>query len=392
MDTTDFVFNEAMRFADKYKNVESRIFREMIGSIPGTDMSIGDWVKQARKNNMSLMQYARKLTGMSSKALAKDLAIRFNVVVSETAKDVDEYLKLVKQKFPSFEIPRTKTQMFNFLRNFQPRTLRLLEKMNQNIMMPLSNIVPRYNQAFGDLINNAILRVSNGMSVGDAVKESVKKLTKDNINYIQYAGGRKIKASSYVEMTTRTEMLNLHRDTQLERMREYNLNLVQISTHFDCSEMCLPWQGGVYTTGGVPSPKYEDINIAIAGGLYHPNCRHMQFPFVEGISKVSEPVKVSDARKQRVVRERFRANKRVIERSQNQLQTSKFLDKRSIDTAKNRLAKARAENKLLQDTQPFLQAPSERKLPSNVFKELTFDQRNNFDDIMGQQYFIPEDR
>ena len=114
----------------------------------------------------------------------------------------------------------------------------------------------------------------------------MNSLSDSNISGIRYSDGRTMKLDTYSEMVARTQTGNAARQASVNRLQEYGIDLVQISTHAPCSNLCQPWQGRVYSISGT-SDKYLSLGEAISGGLYHVNCKHTQSGYIEGVSQVS---------------------------------------------------------------------------------------------------------
>jgi len=118
-------------------------------------------------------------------------------------------------------------------------------------------------------------------------QELLDRFADENITGIRYRDGRTMKLDSYSEMVARTQTGNAAREGSMRRQQEYGLDLVQISLHYPCSDLCIDYQGRVFSISG-QSDEYPPLESAIAGGLYHPNCRHHQSAYVPGVSELPE--------------------------------------------------------------------------------------------------------
>lgn len=125
---------------------------------------------------------------------------------------------------------------------------------------------------------------------GQADTFTRKTLTQDLLNRfanqgitgIQYKDGRTIKIDSYARMLGRTMTNNAARQATMTRAQQYGVNEVVISVHYPCSDLCIDEQGEIYSiAAGSDRPPLSE---AIAGGLYHVNCKHHQTPYIEGIT------------------------------------------------------------------------------------------------------------
>lgn len=113
-----------------------------------------------------------------------------------------------------------------------------------------------------------------------------------------------------------------------KRFSELGYDTVLISQYGGCSETCEPYQGKVYIddvftiwngekSGDFGKSNYCDkwfmlLSVAIRGGLFHPNCRHTMGQYIEGLTKIPQPIPAEKIREQRALEEKQRAMERKI--------------------------------------------------------------------------------
>ena len=113
-----------------------------------------------------------------------------------------------------------------------------------------------------------------------------------------------------------------------KRFGELGYDTVLISQYGGCSETCEPYQGKVYIddvftiwngerSGDFGKSNYCDkwfmlLSVAIRGGLFHPNCRHTMGQYIEGLTKIPQPIPAEKIREQRELEEKQRAMERKI--------------------------------------------------------------------------------
>lgn len=134
--------------------------------------------------------------------------------------------------------------------------------------------------------------VQNGKSLEEAQKiaeELSKKavardfVQDDEIVKFVRSNGSKERFEYWLDRNVRYANTEQHlADVRLEANLVGN-DLVRVSAHADCSDICLPYQGNVFSISG-DSKKYPSFQSAIDGGLYHFNCRHYTSHYFPGIS------------------------------------------------------------------------------------------------------------
>lgn len=132
-----------------------------------------------------------------------------------------------------------------------------------------------------------------------------------------------------------------------KRFAELGYDTVLISQYGGCSETCEPYQGKVYIddvftiwngerSGDFGKSNYCDkwfmlLSVAIRGGLFHPNCRHTMGQYIEGLTKIPQPIpaeKIREQReleeKQRAMEHKIRALKRKVEGTQDEKKVKEY--------------------------------------------------------------------
>ena len=139
---------------------------------------------------------------------------------------------------------------------------------------------------------------------------------------------RRVNIADYVRMALRTTSTRAALQGAAKRFAELGYDTVLISQYGGCSETCEPYQGKVYIddvftvwngerSGDFGKSNYCDkwfmlLSVAIRGGLFHPNCRHTMGQYIEGLTKIPQPIPAEKIREQRELEEKQRAMERKI--------------------------------------------------------------------------------
>lgn len=139
------------------------------------------------------------------------------------------------------------------------------------------------NDKYRKTIFNAQAYANSGAgTLNQAIDMATKDFLSAGINCIEYKGGRRVNIASYAEMAVRTANKRAVLVSDGDVRKQWGIHTVKISQYGQCSETCLPWQGRVYVddiySGGTAEEAkelgYPLLSEAIAGGLFHPNCKH----------------------------------------------------------------------------------------------------------------------
>ena len=156
----------------------------------------------------------------------------------------------------------------------------------------------------------AELEMSAGTNLETAIDMATKSFLEQGINCIVYKDGRRVNIADYVRMALRTASMKATLHGRSERFAQLGYDTVLITQYDRCSDTCLPWQGRVYIEdtftlwNGEVKEVGEELwgksnycgkwfpllSTAIEKGLFHPNCRHDMGLYIDGRTKIPEPI------------------------------------------------------------------------------------------------------
>ena len=198
------------------------------------------------------------------------------------------------------------------------------------------------NDQYRKIIFNAQVMANSGsFTLAQSVDKASKDFLRSGINCIQYKDGRRVNIASYAEMSIRTANKRAVLISEGDVRNSYGVHTVRISKYGGCSETCLPWQGRIYVddvySGGTKKEAQEKnltlLSEAIAGGLFHPNCKHRATTYFYDLKKSLDKLE-DDGVENPPKEQKHRKNQMHIQQ-QKRLQNG-FLDSSNIEQAKNR--------------------------------------------------------
>mgnify|MGYP002672985567 CR=1 FL=1 len=138
--------------------------------------------------------------------------------------------------------------------------------------------------------------VSGQMSLQEATRKTIRELAQKGIPAFVDKRGREWSPEAYVMMDMRSTLGNTARAAQNARCDEYNIQLIEVSSHMGARPLCVPYQGRIFsrdgskgvTTDGAGGKIYytplSETSYGQPAGLFGINCGHVQYPFVPGIN------------------------------------------------------------------------------------------------------------
>jgi hypothetical protein len=162
------------------------------------------------------------------------------------------------------------------------------EQAKQTFNLINSTMLDQANGAYVDILNRTVGKVLAGTQTPqDALRETVSEWAEKGVPALKDKAGREWSAEAYVSLVTRSMSNNVANEMQDTRIKEYGVDLVEISSHMGARPKCFPYQGSIFSMSG-NDPKYPAFSTTSYGqpdGLFGINCRHVKYPFIPGISE-----------------------------------------------------------------------------------------------------------
>ena len=211
----------------------------------------------------------------------------------------------------------------------KPKMDKLMEDVTTLEKTALTAAVRNMDDVYRTTLNKVQLMMGTGsITLNEAIDLATRGFLDNGINCIVYADGRRVNIADYVRMALRTTSTRATLQGAAKRFAELGYDTVLISQYGGCSESCEPYQGKVYIddvftiwngarSGDFGKSNYCDkwfmlLSVAIRGGLFHPNCRHTMGQYIEGLTKIPQPIPAEKIREQRELEEKQRAMERKI--------------------------------------------------------------------------------
>ena len=211
----------------------------------------------------------------------------------------------------------------------KPKMDKLMEDVTTLEKTALTAAVRNMDDVYRTTLNKVQLMMGTGsITLNEAIDLATRDFLDKGINCIVYADGRRVNIADYVRMALRTTSTRATLQGAAKRFAELGYDTVLISQYGGCSETCEPYQGKVYIddvftiwngekSGDFGKSNYCDkwfmlLSVAIRGGLFHPNCRHTMGQYIDGLTKIPQPISAEKIREQRALEEKQRAMERKI--------------------------------------------------------------------------------
>lgn len=212
------------------------------------------------------------------------------------------------------------------------------------------------DDVYRQTLNRVQLAMSTGsMTLNKAIDTAVKDFLNAGINCIEYKDGRRVNIADYVRMALRTTSTRAALQGKSEKYKALGYDTVAVSNYGMCSPTCLPYQGRVYINDAFTSWSGETqvradgltygksnycgkwfplLSSAIAGGLFHPNCRHSISLWRDG-DPLPETLDNSETERRYKLEQQQRELERAIRKAKRKVEG--FTDPENVAMAKAQL-------------------------------------------------------
>ena len=272
-----------------------------------------------------------------------DQPIPFQQLFSDSSVDISEVSLKAKDALDDF-----------------PKHLQAYGAIEQESVERLSRTFPRVLRSHNDIYRDIQSQVvSEAFQSADTqgrrqiAQDLLDEFGRNGITGITYRNGANVPISTYSELVARNAGQNAALQASANRLTERNYDLVRVNQYAGASNLCFPWQGGVYSLSG-RSDQYPSMSEATfdgSTGLWHPNCGHSYSAYIPGTSEDLGPLS-DDPAEQRILDEMGEAkgNEFIYEKRQLQRRYENAIRKakRRKATALNKAERNRLEGLIRQ--------------------------------------------
>lgn len=170
------------------------------------------------------------------------------------------------------------------------------------------------------VFNAQVFYNSGAGTLPQCVDMATKDFLSRGIDCIEYSNGARVGIDAYSRMSLRTAETRAYLQGESTKRDEWGINTVIVNKRGAACPKCLQWVGkvyydDVYCSTPVKDDKYPLLSTAIAGGLYHPNCKDIHTTYFEGVSTKPQPItqkQADEANRVYALEQRQRYNERMI--------------------------------------------------------------------------------
>lgn len=274
-----------------------------------------------------------------------DAAIRDAYATGESEQEI-ELLKAIKKGYNAPKDGKKANMQGRFFRSNQNKLNALIKATDKDMKKAETALLRMTDDVYRQTIFKAQMFYNTGAgSMWQCVDMATKDFLASGINCVQYKNGARVNIASYAEMALRTSNKRANLMGQANTREKWGVHTVKVNARGIACPMCLQWLDKVYIDdvyGGGTSEEsaktgYPLLSTAVAGGLYHPNCKDSCSTYYEGISR--EPQEITKEQeeeinrrynleqKQRYYERNYKRNMRLGNGCLDQTDAKKYFDR-----------------------------------------------------------------
>ena len=281
--------NEIIQLLNKYRKVTEDIDREASKLLRGIENPV---------NKTQIIERLKKLSKMADKSLAslEQSAENWARIAAPKSNLSGQALadSFIKKQSKIIDENGKVIQILDLKPKDKAVIKEIIDRVTEEVLREVNLINDSWRKRFDDIVREGIketrgiklIKKPGSRGSIQTWKETgsrlYQRINDEGLKLIDSAG-RKWTPERYVRMYSRTRTRELQTQGIENRMNDYGLDLVKISEHVDVDGMdiCNEYEGRVFSLSG-DHPDYPALN---AHTPFHPNCAHIETPYIEKYQK-----------------------------------------------------------------------------------------------------------
>ena len=316
----ELIINIASKFKDNFVDEEL------------TEKQLENWEQEKLQEKNKLLKENVKIINSNTQGKTYTLfSLLTTFITKKATESISKFSSFVKKAvtggfLKKSEKPLISQEIQNIINKKRKLSLEDYNKINstllQNSKLEYDNIIKSVNLELKDNINKP----------KEILKDNIKKMVNKGIP-AKVDKDKKYNQNPYIEIVNNSIAKNIEITVQQEKFKEWDIDIIEVSSHADARPLCAPDEGQLYSMSGGSgyvkdasgnSIEYRDFGSTSYGeiaGLFGLNCKHFETPFIPDFSSMQEEGqerKYADERKEALLKQRLyereiRTNKIEIE-------------------------------------------------------------------------------
>lgn len=335
-----------------YQSLEGELIRIIAKRLKNGNENILDWQREKLQElhlfNKETAKVISQVTGIAESEIER----MFESTGQKIVKDIDKELPYDPKPMP--------TDLDNIMKAYHDQVRSDINNyVNQTLLSTNFGYGTATSQMYNEIINKTVAAFNSGLFTFDeALERTIQSWAQKGIkSTFVDKGGHTWSLERYVRTVLKSTLGNTYDKLRKDRMSEYDVHTVLVTSHMGARKACSKIQGHVADLRESVSSneKYKSIydpywgaEYGTAGGHRGINCNHLHIPFIPGINTNNQP-KIDAKENEKVAeltKRQRQLERQVVKFKKNQM-VSEALD--HTDNAKQWKQKVRANQAKLRE-------------------------------------------
>lgn len=335
-----------------YQSLEGELIRIIAKRLKNGNENILDWQREKLQElhlfNKETAKVISQVTGIAESEIER----MFESTGQKIVKDIDKELPYDPKPMP--------TDLDNIMKAYHDQVWSDINNyVNQTLLSTNFGYGTATSQMYNEIINKTVAAFNSGLFTFDeALERTIQSWAQKGIkSTFVDKGGHTWNLERYVRTVLKSTLGNTYDKLRKDRMSEYDVHTVLVTSHMGARKACSKIQGHVADLRESVSSneKYKSIydpywgaEYGTASGHRGINCNHLHIPFIPGINTNNQP-KIDAKENEKVAeltKRQRQLERQVVKFKKNQM-VSEALD--HTDNAKQWKQKVRANQAKLRE-------------------------------------------
>ncbi|WP_285864468.1 phage minor capsid protein [Lederbergia lenta] len=280
--------------SDLYNSLEGEIIRILIKRLEGGSDNITYWqaerLSELRLFNREVTKLLSKVTGVAELEIKR----MFEEAGPAIVQDVDKAMPYETKPMP--------TNLDNIMKAYHNQVWSEVDNYVNQTLITTNYGVGTAQRAYTNVLNQTSAMFNTGLyTFEQSLERSITELAQKGIKstFID-KGGHAWSLEGYTRTVLKSTLGNTYNELRKDRMAEYDVHTVVVTSHAGARKQCSAIQGNVVDlrfANEIPEDsEYKSIydpswgaEYGTAGGHRGVNCQHLHMPFIPGVNTNNQP-------------------------------------------------------------------------------------------------------
>jgi hypothetical protein len=281
--------------AHLYQSLEGELMRLIAKRLNSGHDNILDWQREKLQElhlfNKDAIKIISQITGIAESEVTR----MFESSGEKIVKDVDGQLP-----YDSLPLPN---ELDNIMKAYHDQVWSDINNyVNQTLLSTNFGYGSATTQMYNDIINKTTAAFNSGLfTFEEALERTIREWAQKGIrSTFVDKGGHTWSLERYVRTVLKSTLGNTFDKLRKDRMSEYGIHTVIVTSHMGAREACSKIQGNVvdlrpmaelpvdWEYRSIYDP-YWNADYETPGGHRGVNCRHLHIPFIPGVNTNNQP-------------------------------------------------------------------------------------------------------